>query len=117
MSPAVKETPNVDGSVRNIVNMEEEVSWDFPTKNAHNEKLKYVRNRLTYREDTEHNLESASRHRKRKKKGGKQKEIQKYHPRPGPKVCSPAWGQKKEEDEGEDLHHKHLHDPQACSPV
>ncbi|GJY70287.1 hypothetical protein Tco_0473990 [Tanacetum coccineum] len=49
----------------------------FIAKKAHNEKLKDVRSRLTYREDTEQETKSASRHRKRMMRGGKQKETQK----------------------------------------
>ncbi|GJX19415.1 hypothetical protein Tco_0222092 [Tanacetum coccineum] len=101
MSPAVEETPNVDGTVRNTVNREEGIPQDFHTSSvtpsamrefcerhyaqilsfmaekAHNEKLKDVCSRLTYCEDTEQETESASRHRKRNRRGGKQKETQK----------------------------------------
>nr|GEV50198.1 hypothetical protein [Tanacetum cinerariifolium] len=34
MSPAVEETPNADGSVRNIVSGEEGIPQDFPTSSA-----------------------------------------------------------------------------------
>nr|GEW53977.1 reverse transcriptase domain-containing protein [Tanacetum cinerariifolium] len=86
MSPAVEETLNADRSVCNTVNREKGVSRDFPTSSvtpsamhefcekhytqilpfmaekAHNEKLKDVRSRLTYREDTEQETERASHH-------------------------------------------------------
>ncbi|GKA12057.1 hypothetical protein Tco_0691603 [Tanacetum coccineum] len=76
MSLDVEEIPNADGSIRNTANREEGIPWDFPTssvtpsvmqelcekhyaqillfmaKKGHNEKLKDVRSRLTYREDT-----------------------------------------------------------------
>ncbi|GKA04477.1 hypothetical protein Tco_0683597 [Tanacetum coccineum] len=101
MSPTVEENPNADGTVCNTVNKEEGILRDFPTSSvtpspmrelcekhyaqilpfmaekSHNEKLKDVRSRLTYREDTEQETESAPRHRKRKRRSGKHKEIQK----------------------------------------
>ncbi|GJS92284.1 hypothetical protein Tco_0774920 [Tanacetum coccineum] len=51
--------------------------FPFIAEKVHNEKLKDVRSRLTYREDTEHETKSASCHQKRKRRGGRQKEIQK----------------------------------------
>ncbi|GKG03768.1 hypothetical protein Tco_0314155, partial [Tanacetum coccineum] len=101
MSPDVEETPNVDGSVRNTAHREEGIPRDFSTslvtpsamrefcekqyvqilpfmaEKAHNEKLKNVCSRLTYCEDIEQETESASRHQKRKRRGGRQKEIRK----------------------------------------
>ncbi|GKF34745.1 hypothetical protein Tco_0107945 [Tanacetum coccineum] len=101
MSPVVVETPNADGSVCNTANREEAIPRDFPTslatpsamrdfcerhyakilpfmaEKAHSQKLKNVRSRLTFSEDTEQETESASRYRKRKRRGGKQK-MQKY---------------------------------------
>nr|GEU43383.1 reverse transcriptase domain-containing protein [Tanacetum cinerariifolium] len=70
----------------------------FMAEKAHNQKLKDVRSRLTYREDTEQENKSASRHKKRKRRGGKQKETQKHpHSR---QVCSLAWEPKSKNIEG-----------------
>ncbi|GJZ10619.1 hypothetical protein Tco_0545378 [Tanacetum coccineum] len=109
MSPDVEETPNADISVRNTVNGEEGIPRDFPTSSAtssamrefcekhyaqilpfmaekaHSQKLKDVRSRLTYRKDIEQETKSALRHKKIKRRGGKQKEVQ--------KSPSPARGQ------------------------
>nr|GEX26526.1 F-box protein PP2-A13-like [Tanacetum cinerariifolium] len=86
---------------------------------AHNEKLKDVRSRLSYRESTKYKTENTSRHQKRKRRGARQKEIQKSPSPPGPEVYSHDCGRKKgkRRNGGDDPRHKHLHAPRVCSPI
>ncbi|GKA08137.1 hypothetical protein Tco_0687468 [Tanacetum coccineum] len=76
----MEETPNVDGSVCNTINMEEGIPRDFPTSSAHNEMLKDVRSHLSYRESTEQETENTSRHQKRKRREGEKNEQRRRSP-------------------------------------
>ncbi|GJW00814.1 hypothetical protein Tco_1556065 [Tanacetum coccineum] len=135
MSPAMEETPNADGFVHNTANREETIPQDFLTSSvtlsamrefcekhytqilpfmaekAHNEKLRDVCSRLTYREDIEQETESASCYQKIKMRCGKQKEIQKPQSR---RVFS-RLGTKESKGGGKDLRHRHLYDLQVLS--
>ncbi|GJS79991.1 hypothetical protein Tco_0729872 [Tanacetum coccineum] len=125
MSPVAVETHNADGSVCNTANREEAIPRDFPissatpsamrdfcerhyakilpfmVKKAHSQKLKNVCSRLTFSEDTKQETESASRHRKRKRRGGKQK-CKSHHPRSGLGAYSLDWGAKRQEQQRRD---------------
>ncbi|GKB46966.1 hypothetical protein Tco_0897719 [Tanacetum coccineum] len=103
MIHTVEETPNADEFVRDTANWEEGIPRDFLTSSvtpsvmrefyekhyaqilsfmaekAHNEKLKDVHSRLTYREDTDQETKSASRDQKRKRRGKKRKKSKKSY--------------------------------------
>ncbi|GKA97022.1 hypothetical protein Tco_0824916 [Tanacetum coccineum] len=104
MSPAVEETPNADGSIRNTVNKEEVVEHDFPpgsvppeiiiheccqkhyeqllpfmAERAHDEKMKDVRSRLSCSESTEQETKNTSqRHDPRGSKKKKRKIVERW---------------------------------------